>query len=85
MYIYIYIQIALTGRRFEVIVEETDTVEMLKFKIEKIQNIPSYQQKLIFTGTLMEDKNLLIDYGITSDSLIQLVEKNELSTNLINY
>ena len=82
---YIYIQIALTGRRFEVIVEETDTVEMLKFKIEKIQNIPSYQQKLIFTGTLMEDKNLLIDYGITSDSLIQLVEKNELSTNLINY
>ena len=65
--------------------EETDTVEMLKFKIEKIQNIPSYQQKLIFTGTLMEDKNLLIDYGITSDSLIQLVEKNELSTNLINY
>jgi len=50
---------------------------MLKLKIEQIQNIPSYQQKLIFTGTLMEDKNSLFDYGITSDSLVQLVVKSE--------
>ena len=69
----IFINAALTGKRFSINIEDGDSVELLKEKIQVKEGILIGQQKLIFTGNIMEDKREVKDYGVIADSTIQLV------------
>lgn len=69
----IYVQSAITGNRLELKITNTDTVEELKSNIEILELIPITKQKLLFCSNIMEDTNKVVDYGVTNNSVIQLI------------
>ena len=63
----------LTGKSFDLEVNQTDTIKIIKDKINTKENIPPEQQRLIFAGKTMEDEKTLCDYSIKNESTLHLV------------
>ena len=63
----------LTGKTITVDVEATDCIEIVKFKIMEIVEIPPDQQHLIFAGKQLENDCTLFDYKIQMNSTIHLI------------
>ena len=63
----------LQGKNITLDVNDDDTVESIKKKINDIDGIPIDQQRLVFNGKQLENTNTIKDYGIESDSTIHLV------------
>ena len=75
---------SLAGGNFHLDVEPSDTVciselikiQSVKEKVQKQQGHATEQQKLIFSGKILENSKLIQDYGIQEkDFLVVMVSK----------
>mmetsp|Transcript_6831 Transcript_6831/g.6703 ORF Transcript_6831/g.6703 Transcript_6831/m.6703 type:complete len:122 (+) Transcript_6831:5-370(+) len=70
----------LSGKTLKVQVKPSDGVNILKLKIQDLDGVPIDQQRLIFAGKPIGEKNpneLLSSCGITGPSTIHLLLKSE--------
>lgn len=63
----------LNGKTTTVEVEEAETVESVKTKIQTKVGIPSEQQVLIFSGKQLESGKTMRDYNIKAESTLHMV------------
>ena len=63
----------LTGKTIILDLEENDTIENLKLKVQDKEGIPPDQQRIIYGGQQLEDNRTIKDYDIWNDSVLNLV------------
>ena len=54
-------------------VENSESIEVIKQKIQEKEGIPSPQQRLIFIGKQLENHHTLNDYNIQNKDIIYLI------------
>ncbi len=71
--------IRYNGTVFSLEVENSDSIENVKAKIQDETGIPPSQQTLYYNGVLLEDGYILADYSVVSNSTLILVTPQNIS------
>ena len=67
----------LSGKTITVAVNKTDTIGDVKTKIQCRNGVLPDEQRLMFGGRLLKDKQLISDYGIKDESHLDLIVHGE--------
>ena len=65
----------INGKTFTLFVEHSDTIKIVKDRIQEKQGIPSNQQRLIFCAQELEDNRTLSNYNTQKESTLYLILK----------
>jgi len=66
---------AINGKAIALAVEPKDTIASVKRKIQEKEGIPADEQRLIFSGTELEDERTIADCNIRKESILNLVQR----------
>lgn len=74
----------VTGEKFDLEVESSDTIEAVKNKIKDKKNIATDKQKLIFSGKELQEGRTLADYDVKVGYTIDLALKLSVKYDITN-
>ena len=64
---------SLTGKQTEVLVHHKMTVAELKDEIERVDQTPFDQQRIVYNGKQLEDERTLDYYDIKPDTIVHII------------
>jgi uncharacterized ubiquitin-like protein YukD len=65
--------VAVNGQKtIKVLVNPTDTIQMVKEKIEEMEGVPVVDQKIQFLGDVLEDSKTLKDYEVGNGDTVSM-------------
>ena len=65
----------VSGRTVSLDVAPTETVESVKKQLQERENVDFYNQRLVFAGKELEDKELISSYPISEEATVEMLFK----------
>jgi hypothetical protein len=65
----------LTGNVLNITVDPYDTIKLVKFKIRRVINIPTYSQTLYLNDSPLNDELTISNYNIQPGTMLKLIVK----------